>query len=413
MEKLKIAFIVNAFPKISETFILNQIIGLRQEGHQVDIYAFDNPRESKIHDKIIEMNIGKHVFYPVPKKLFNRLILASLSFIKNVYKFELNISTLNFRKYGHDAKSLRLFLMYTSLVNKKYDVIHCHFGNNGKIMSDLKNVGLNIPFTTTFHGYDLSKYIQKNGNNIYASLFQNGDCFLPISEYWRSELLRCGCDPNRIKVLHMGVNLDDFIYSEREPANTIKILTIGRLVEKKGHEYAIKAVAQLVQNNQNVLYQIAGDGPLKKELEQLIIDLNVEQYVTLLGSVDDSKLETLYRESHIFLLPSVAAANGDMEGIPVVLMEAQAVGLPVVSTYHSGIPELVKDGLSGFLVPERDIDAITEKLEFLVSHPEIWKEMGKNGRNIVEEDFNQSKLTRQLENIFLELANRSDLHKPY
>ncbi|OQX53652.1 MAG: colanic acid biosynthesis glycosyltransferase WcaL, partial [Candidatus Cloacimonas sp. 4484_209] len=254
----------------------------------------------------------------------------------------------------------------------EYDIIHCHFGPIGLFGAFLKEIGIKSRLVTTFHGYDMSSFIVSNGNNVYKNLFLNGDLFLPISDYWKRKLVRLGCDEKKIVVHRMGINLEKFEFSERgkQTGEPIKILTIGRLVEKKGHRYAIEAVSKIVKKHKNIEYIIAGDGPLRQGLESLVRKLEIEKYVKFLGVVNQDELLKLYQYVHIFILPSMTARNGDQEGIPVVLMEAQATGLPVISTFHSGIPEGVLDGKSGFLVPEKDVDALADRLEYLIEHPE-------------------------------------------
>lgn len=183
----------------------------------------------------------------------------------------------------------------------------------------------------------------------------------------------------------------------------MKIITIARLVEKKGIEYAIKAIAKVAENHPNIIYNIAGDGPLRESLEKLILDLKISDNVKLLGWMTQEQVRQLYVDSHIFVLPSVTAATGDREGQALVLQEAQAMGLPVVSTLHNGIPEGVLEGKSGFLVPERDVDALAEKIGYLVENPEIWTQMGQHGRKFVEERYDIKQLNKQLVEMYEKL----------
>jgi colanic acid/amylovoran biosynthesis glycosyltransferase len=152
-------------------------------------------------------------------------------------------------------------------------------------------------------------------------------------------------------------------------------------------------------------YQIAGDGPLRNDLENLIDDLNVNDHVRLLGWKRQEEIVELMKGASILLAPSVTGKDGDQEGIPVTLMESLAQGLPVLSTQHSGIPELVQDGKSGFLVPERDVDALAERLEYLVKHPELWPAMGRAGRDYVERHYDISKLNDQLAQLYQQLLD--------
>jgi len=403
---MKIAFIVTDFPKLSETFILNQITGLLELGHEVEIFAFYNPKEKKVHDDVEKYRLMERVHYfNIPDSMIKRVLKAIFLIITNFHKSPIKIlKSLNVFKYGKKALSLKLLYVVVPFLGKKFDIIHCHFGPNGIIGAYLKEGGINSKLITTFHGYDMSMFISNHGEDIYKNLFLKGDLFMPISEHWKKKLIEMGCEEGKIIVHRMGIDVEKFEFSERRKTGTIKILSVGRLVEKKGHEYAIKALAKVVnKNGKDIIYRIVGDGPLKDKLRSLAEELGIEDCVEFMGNVEDEELLKLYKESHIFILPSVTASDGDQEGIPVVFMEAQAMGLPVISTYHSGIPEVVIDGKSGFLVPEKDVDALAEKMEFLVEHPELWSEMGGYGREFVEKHYDVRRLNKRLVEIYRNL----------
>ncbi len=182
----------------------------------------------------------------------------------------------------------------------------------------------------------------------------------------------------------------------------MRVLTVGRLVEKKGLQYSIRAVAKVLAGHPHVRYDIVGDGPLRCDLETLIRKLGVERNVTLLGARDGLDVQRRMAEAHIFMLSSVTASDGDQEGTPVSLLEAQACGLPVISSRHSGIPEIVGDGRSGHLVPEGDVDGLADRLLSLVEHPKRWAEMGRRGRRHIEEHHDIRRLNEQLVGLYEE-----------
>lgn len=401
---LKIALVVNTFPTLSQTFIQNQITGLLDLGHDVEIFAKFNYKEKKIHSDVEKYGLMNRVHYfNIPSSKIKRTLKAIYFIITNFHKSPLKIlKSLNVFKHGKEALSLKSLYILIPFLEKKFDIIHCHFGPNGIHGVDLKEIGISGKIVTTFHGYDLSMFILNNDKTVYKDLFHKGDLFLPISNYWKKRLIKLNCDKNKILVHHMGISLDKFKYSERKiPADkAVKILTIGRLTEKKGHKYVLKAISKIVHKHKNIIYLIAGDGTLRDELKSLVTKLRINNNVQFLGNVDDDTLLKLYQESHIFILPSVTAHSGDKEGIPVVLMEAQATGLPVISTLHSGIPEVVHEDKSGFLVPERDVNALAEKIESLIEHPEVWSKMGKYGRKFVEENYDIKILNQRLVKIY-------------
>lgn len=414
---MRIAFIVNQFPSLSETFILNQVTGFIDLGHDVEIFAHKKFRAKKVHSDVEKYNLMKKVsYFEMSGNRFLRVVIAIILLFTHFHQGpEKIIKSLNIFKYGKDAFSLKLFYSLIPMLNKDFDIIYCHFGPNGILGSQLKEIGVKGKFITTFHGYDLSSYIVRNGEGVYKNLFAKGDLFLPISCYWKNILIKAGCDDKKMRVHRMGINLERYKYSKKriQSGETIKILTIGRLVEKKGHEFAIRAMKKVTEKYKKINYIVAGDGPLRNQLEYLVDRLGISEHVKFIGSVDQNEVFKLYQQSHIFCLSSVTSSQGDQEGIPVVLMEAQAAGLPIISTYHTGIPELVINGKSGFLVPERDIDALAERFIFLIEHPEIWEEMGRYGRRIVQKKYDIRILNKQLIDICIKLLNESTSRDGY
>lgn len=405
---MKIAFIVGGFPYLSQTFILNQITGLLDMEYDVEVFAQFNPKEEKVHSEVEKYKIMDRInYFDMPRNKIKRILKAIYLIIpKLFYKdgFKI-IKSFNIFKYGEKALSLNLFYLILPFLGKKYDIIYCHFGTAGILGVLLKEIGVTGKLITTFHGFDMSAYILSTSRNIYKKLFTKGDLFLPISEHWKTKLIRLGCDKEKIVVHHMGINLEKFKYFDRrkKSGEPIKILTIGRLVEKKGYEYTIKAIKKIIVKYRNIEYIIVGDGPLENKLKKLVSESGIKKYIKFMRAAKQDEVLDFYKQAHIFMLPSITASNGDQEGIPVVLMEAQATGLPVISTFHSGIPEVVVDGKSGFLVPEQDVNALIEKLEYLIGNPELWPKMGRYGRKFIEKKYDIKKLNKQLVEIYQNL----------
>ena len=405
---MKIAFILNQFPVLSATFILNQITGLIDLGHDVRIIAYADPQEPKVHPDIEKYNLFARTRYlpPIPKNKALCMIRALCLIMSNFHKAPVEL--LKFIKmFIMRRKGLSLTRLYLLLefIEGNFDIVQCHYGPVGIDGIFLKDAGIKAEICTAFHGFDMSRYPLTHGRNVYDDLFEKGDIFLPISEYWKKELIGMGCNADKIVVHRMGIDLDRFEYYEKDldPARPVSILTIGRLVEKKGHEFAIKAVAELVEAGRDIEYTIAGDGPLKPDLEQLAGKYRLQDRVKFPGAVDQDQVRELYRESDVFILPSITADDGDMEGVPVVLMEAMAMGLPVVSTRHSGIGELVVDGESGFLLPEKDVAGLVEKMACLIDLPDIYRQMARRGREYVRQHYNITILNGQLQQVFEKL----------
>jgi len=401
---MKIAFIVNGFPYLSETFILNQITGLIDLGHEVEIFAETAPSEPTVHADVEKYNLMTAVRYlPVmPKnKLLRKLkilLFVLLQFIKNplgtLKKLVVVISCRSFISH-----SLLYLLFYVP--KNKFDIIHCHFGHYGFVGIALKRAGAKSRIVTEFHGQDVS-VVSGYKKQVRDKLFEECDLFLTVCDYFKNKLVDLGCETHKITCHHTGINLDKFTFRHRSfpEDGIVKVLTISRLVEKKGIDYSIKAIAKLLDRHKNIQYTIVGSGPLEQQWQNLVSELRVEESVKFLPAKKQDEIAMIYDKSHIFILACLTASDGQQEGIPNVLKEAMACGLPVVSTYHSGICELVTDNVSGMLTQEKDINALSEKLEYLIEHPEIWAKIGQNARAVVEESFNSERLSKRLESIY-------------
>jgi colanic acid/amylovoran biosynthesis glycosyltransferase len=418
---MKIAYIVGSFPHVSETFILNQVTGLLALGNEVDVYA-DMMADDSDMRHVFEVTGGRLRIYRrprLPRGVVFRLVKALALIMTNFHKGPLLIlRSLNFLRYGRAASSLHLFYDTVACLGqpRRYDAIHCHFGTSGIRGMWLRKIGaLRGKLITTFHGFDATKYVLESGSHVYDQLFEEGDLFLPISEFLKNRLVELGCQRDKIVVHRMGVDCSKFMFKPRmlRTDKHVHLISIARLVEKKGLEYAIRAIGKMVGRGLHIEYQIVGDGPLRRQLEELVKRESLTDVVHILGWRSHDEVVHLLDEAHILLAPSVTGADGDQEGIPVVLMEAMAQGLPVVSTLHSGIPELVEDSVSGFLVPERDIDGLAKKLRYLIEHPHLWPEFGRRGRECVEKNHNIEVLNSQLVEIFQgkRLNNNLNAHR--
>ncbi|NET30790.1 MAG: colanic acid biosynthesis glycosyltransferase WcaL [Cyanothece sp. SIO1E1] len=410
---MKIAFILEEFPVLSQTFVLNQVTGLMERGWEVDIYAQKPTKHEKQHPDVEKFHVLDRVHYHprISENDLERLIGAIRIFFTCFFRDPfLILNSLNFLKFGKPALALRAIFLVVPFIGcrRKYDVICCHFGGNGLKGMLLRDLGvINGKLVTAFHGVDISQNLKAMGEDIYDELFKAGNLFLPACENWQRRLLQLNCVPNKIIVHRMGIDPQRFIFQLRQIRGhePVQLITVARLTEKKGLEYSIRAVAQVAKQYPNLRYDIIGSGDLKPNLEVLIQELNLEAVINLLGSKTQSEVFEALSQAHLFLHPSVTADNGDQEASPVSIQEAMATGLPIISTYHGGIPELVEDDVSGFLVPERDENALAEKLIYLINHPERWADMGAAGRQKIDQQHNIHRLNDRLVQIYEQLLD--------
>jgi colanic acid/amylovoran biosynthesis glycosyltransferase len=400
---MKIAFLVNDFPSYTQIFILNQITGLADLGYHVDIFAkrvIELPKSNK-RIQVYDLLKRTYLFPNMPQNLIKRFVtLIGLILKYRAWRRpKVLLNCFNVFKFGKDALSLRLIYNALPFFNHwQYDIIHCQFGMLGPIASDLlKAKAVCGKIVTSFRGYDTSQYLKKH-SNVYDDLFKQGSLFLPVSQSFKNWLIDQGCPPENIHVLYSGIDLSQFKFNEKHTHSqkAVALVSIARLVEKKGIRYAIMAVSKLIEKGYQVDYTVIGHGPLEDELKALSKRLSIEHHVHFTGWLPHKETIQHLSRCHIMLTPSITSTNGDKEGIPNSLKEAMALGLPVVSTFHSGIPELVKNKESGFLVKEGDADALADRIAFLIDQPGIWKKFSQNGRKIIERNYDSLTLNKKL-----------------
>jgi colanic acid/amylovoran biosynthesis glycosyltransferase len=355
--KLKILFIVNQFPSISQRFVLEQIIEWIKRGHIIAIHSFKE---------------GDHI---VTQPEIDQYRLAERT------------------TYGKQLPSL-----------KSFDVLAVQFGNCAKtVIEQSKKQEYKGRIVVSFRGYDISKFLQKNPD-YYTKLFPDIDLCLPVCKFFKERLISLGCPPEKILVHHSGINLD--LFPGKGPASPLKrtfnIITIARLVEKKGIEYVLRAIALLKKrfSHHQIQYFIIGDeagnSGEKERLEALAFDLGINDTIRFCGWKTHDEVIKYLALMHLLILPSITSKDGDEEGIPNAVKEAMAVGLPVITTERAG-SELVVDGKSGFLIPEKNYEALASKIAFFIQNRGQGKKFGHEGRLFVEKFFDIKKTTALLE----------------
>ena len=356
--KSKILFAVNKFPRITETFILSQITGLIDKGYDVYIWAYQEGETGLFHPSVTKYRLLDRVTY---------------------------IDYLDSKV--HDFMHQKV---------DEFDIIYCQYDWIGIVFAKIKcESSFKGKLVVCIRGGPLNHRVKKNPQG-YNLLFKYTDLFLPVCCYFEQNLIDLGVQKEKIIVHHSAIDCKAISYKQRDYSHgPIRILSIARLRHSKGLEFGIKAIARLCRKYPDIRYTIIGGGTLFTELKKLINRLCMNKNIKLLGWQQHKEvIEHLYR-SHILLHPSMGT-----EGIPNVIMEAFASGLPVISTLVNGIPEIVKDRISGFVVIPGRVKALMDKLEYLIAHPKLRNVMGRNGRAYVEREHNIDIENGKLELIF-------------
>lgn len=294
----------------------------------------------------------------------------------------------------------------------KPQLIHAHFGVCGTLALPLATM-LKVPLIVTFHGFDASMtddYARRSSitTRVYLrrrdQLKHKASRFIAVSDFIKGKLVKQGFPEDKICVHYIGIDTDRFQPDptiERRPA----VLFVGRLVEKKGCEYLIRAMSAVQQQVPDAELVIIGDGPLRHQLE-ILAGQTLKNY-RFLGLQTPDQVKTWMNQACLLAAPSVTTVDGDTEGLPMVILEAQSMELPVVSSYHAGIPEAIIDGETGFLVSERATDTLSKQILNLFLDPNLWQKFSLAGQQRIRTNFNLRRQNQLLEQIYQDVINQS------
>ncbi len=376
--KRTVAHVREQFLPLSETFVY-QFIKRAQKTRPVAVYAQRQNQSVFPWDEV----------YPVsyPGRLSHRRLAVAF------------LRATRIRPYANSMEGVYL----EAFRELRPHLVHAHFGPEGlKVMCACEQLG--IPLVVGFHGYDFAVLpaAEERWRDGYNRLFRYAARIVVGSTFAAGQLQRLNCPVEKIAVIHAGIDLDQISFEERKPVSgvPVRFIGVGRLVEKKGTRYALEALAKTRRKYADITYVHIGAGPLEKELKSLAIELGVDDICDFRGAQPHSAVLQALREADVLLMPSVTSANGDVESQGVALQEAQAMGLPVIATFHNGFPEGIAVGESGFLVPERNGEALAERMSYLIEHQELWSTMGQVGRALIEERFDARKECARLESLY-------------
>lgn len=302
---------------------------------------------------------------------------------------------------------------YRLLKKRGVSLVQSHFGNRGFFDLRLKEK-LSVPQVTTFYGHDASMMARDPlWRRRYRELFTRCERFCAEGGFMKKTLVELGCDPDRVVVQRLGVDLEkiQFIPRRLTEDRPVKILFASTFRDKKGLTYCLEAFANVAEKHKNIELSVIGDaGRSRREVEykkrvlEVIEKRGISDKVNLMGFIDYPAFIEEARHHDLFLSHSIVGEDGETEGgAPVTLIEMSAYGMPVLSTLHCDIPEVILDNQSGLLVPEKDVDALTDRLEHLVTHPETWEVMGRAGRAHIEREYDAVRQAQKLEEIYTAL----------
>jgi colanic acid/amylovoran biosynthesis glycosyltransferase len=392
-----LAYVVSGFPLTTETFILREVVELARLGLPIDVFSIRHPRESVVHAEAVRLESRVH--YPGWQAgLTGNLGLLARS--PHVWARLLG-TTIGGTACSAEflAKSLVVFPIAVGWARQMQGLgvrhIHAHFGTYPALAALVAAESQGIGFSFTVHAHDLYA-----DNVMLAEKVRRARFVITISEFNRQQLCALvGPAANRVQVVRCGVNVGTYDFRPRRPISGRRsLLSVAALREYKGLAYLIRAchLLRATAPHESFVCRIVGDGPERAALERLIRALGVEDCIRLIGAREQHVVKDLLAEADTFVLPSVVARNGYMDGIPVALMEAMASGVPVIASQLSGIPELVRDADTGLLVPPNDAEAIRDAILSCWRDPYAAAQRAARARALVEREYNLETNTREL-----------------
>lgn len=282
---------------------------------------------------------------------------------------------------------------YHRAVSFQPDLVHAHFGPDGITAMRIADA-VRRPLIVTLHGYDVSL---PRMSSIYPALWKRASIFLCVSSFIRKKAIQAGFPEEKLRVHYIGIDGDKFQPALTSPRPDT-VLFVSRLVQKKGCEYLLRAMSIVQQSRPATELTVIGDGVLRQELEELARSLNIR--CRFLGSQPSDAVREALQSARLFCVPSVTAKNGDSEGLGMVFAEAQAMGVPVVSFAHGGIPEVVQDGRTGFLAPEYDHAKLADGILRYLVDDDFWQQSRVRGIAWIQKRFDLATQTAELEEIY-------------
>ena len=405
--QLKIAYLAPEIPALSATFVYNEILGLEKSGYQVVPLSVHLPHSPAEGDALGDLGSRTEYLYRTPKSkvLRDNLYLLARRPVRYLRVLASAVGDAGrvglFNRVGLGLL-YRFFVAARAariLLDENCTHLHVHFAH---IPTDIAMYAAGIsaiPFSFTAHANDLFER-----GWLLEQKVQRAEFAVTISEHNRQFLIEKGCPGNKIHVVRCGVDPGTFAAGHARASHPIPTIgTLGRMVEKKGIDDLIRACQILKDQNRAFHLEIAGDGPLQSELQALVSDGDLAEQVHFKGPLAHDQVPRWLQGLDIFVLACKKDRNGDMDGIPVVLMEAMLAGVPVISCRISGIPELIEDGQSGLLAEPENPDQLAGAIARLLSDDNLRNDFRTNAMATVQAEFELSKNVAVLDKLFREV----------
>lgn len=394
----KVGYVVKMFPRLSETFILREIIELERQGTEVMIFSLKKPNEGRFHPQVTAVKAPVHYLEDYDAKKWYNWLAAEWSELRSHQQglWDLLDEALS-GGIGSKIENVWWAAWIASMSAKLgLQRLHAHFASLPSSVAYYAHRISGITYSLTAHAKDI--FVYDLDEHLLRKKLQTAQPLVTVTDFNRRYLLEKApdTDPERIRVIHNGIDLDQFQPVPPNERASDLILGVGRLVIKKGFTDLLDACALLKQRGTKFRCVIIGDGPEGDALREKQKSLGLTGEVTFLGARNIAEVRSLMREATVFCLPCTVAPDNNIDALPTVLLEALACGLPSLSTTISGIPEIIDSGTDGLLVPPDDPEALSVQLERLLADPDLRLQLARNGREKAIQKFDIHKNVGEL-----------------
>jgi len=401
----KVAYIVKAWPRLSETFVLNEILSLEKLGLDIRIFSVREPDPGPSHSKVpqVRAEVAYLAFWPhwkqvVPANL--RMLHRRPGRYLRVFLRAIIATLVRRHRLAPPWHFFEAAYLADILSRSPVDQLHAHFASTPTLVALYTHRLTGIPYTFTAHAKDI--YV--SDATVFRDKLKEARAVVTCTQYNHRFLAQQYgplCD-GKVRSIYHGLDVSQFHF--RPPTNFDSaeplILSVARLIEKKGLSHLIAAADILRRRGRDFHVEIIGSGPQREVLQAQAKQLGLADRIKLVGAQAHDAVCLAYQRASVFVLPCVIASDGDRDGIPNVLLEAMASGVPVVSTPVSGIPELVESGVDGLLVPPNDPEALAEAIDKLFASKRLRQRLARAARAKIESSFSLNASAERLLALF-------------
>lgn len=379
---LRVAYVLKRYPRFSETFIVNEILALEKLGVDLRIFAFKPATEGCFHENLSQVR-AKVTYLGTTTQKVSSYHAALVEAGQKLPSISTQLSTL----FAEDSECVEFAIRIAlELQQQPVDVIHAHFASKSATVARVASALTAIPYSFTAHAKDI--FHEDVSFDDLRAKFRDAARIITVSDFNRRYLQQHFPEAqDRIVRIYNGMDLSRLQFSQALPV-TPRIIAVGRLVPKKGFADLLQAIVRLIPRFPDLHCDLVGDGPLRESLEDQCADLGIKPHVTFHGLQAQHRVHQLITEAALFVAPCVVSEDGDRDGLPTVLLEAMALGTPVLATAVTGIPELIENGRNGLVTAQRDPAALAVACARVLTDPPFGEALRHAARSTIENTFN-------------------------